>query len=141
MSGKFGNRRTMLFIVLLLFTVVFCFPVKSNAYEVQFSAKPKRCIKPRGEKLCASTIELQWRSNKRDSYCIYVQGESKVLQCWENKKKGEANVEFRSAESVTYLLRLRDEQIVISTVQVSVVYSLKRANKKKSSRRRLWRAF
>lgn len=113
-------------------------PVCANG--IVFKAKPKRCIKAREDKICLSNIELYWQTDVKSHYCIFPEREDEPLECWNNTNTGIVTVSFQSDKSLSFSLWNMSPKLSISTVEIPVVYALKKRHRK-SKRRRLWHAY
>ena len=86
--------------------------------------------------LVFATVELQWRSDAKQSFCLYQEGKKKQLGCWQNNNNVQIKVEFESNKSVKYQLRALNNNKVIAETKVEVSWQ-----HKSTSRKRRWRLF
>ena len=125
----------------LLYSLFTCQPVNSHELkvihpEVAFTALPEQCVTLREGRNCFATVELQWKSSSKHSFCLYQEGKSKQLGCWEDNNNVHIRVEFESNKSIKYQLRTVIDDKVIAETQVEVSWQ-----HKNTSRKRRWRLF
>jgi hypothetical protein len=112
---------------------------EANMLKVEaegFTALPEQCVTLRQGRACFATIELQWQSSSKQSFCLYQEGHNKQLGCWQNNNKVQIKVEFESNKSIKYQLRTISDDKVIAETQVEVSWQ-----HKNTSRKRRWRLF
>ena len=145
MYFKLGNGIAILHTkvaLLLLFSLLVICPVMAdesetfNSGEVTFTALPEQCVTLRQGRACFATVELQWQSLAKESFCLYQEGKKKQLGCWQNNNKVQIKVEFESNKTIKYQLRTVSEYKVIAETQVEVSWQ-----HKNTARKRRWRLF
>lgn len=104
--------------------------------QVDFSAMPEQCVTLRQGRACFATVELQWHSAAKQSFCLYQEGKKKQLGCWQNNNDVQIKIEFESNKSIKYQLRTVTDDKVIAETQVEVSWQ-----HKNTSRKRRWRLF
>jgi Protein of unknown function (DUF3019) len=109
----------------------------ANATEALLQIKPARCIALHEGQLCYQTLKIQWETSNADNYCLYQQGSSSPLVCWDNVAQATEKYEFESSTSQKFvLIRKSDAQVVADfIVTVAWVYD---AN---THRENHWRIF
>lgn len=128
--------------LLLLCSLLVVSPIKAKESEilkiepVGFTALPEQCVTLRQGRACFATVELQWQSSSKQSFCLYQEGEKKQLGCWQNNNSVNIKIEFESNKSIKYQLRTVSDDKVIAETQVEVSWQ----HKNTSSKRR-WRLF
>ncbi len=145
MYSKVGNGIAIVHAKVLLF-LLYCLlvltPVKANEVStleskpVDFTALPEQCVTLRQGRACFATVELQWQSPSKHSFCLYQEGKKKQLGCWQNNNNVQIKVEFESNKTVKYQLRALSDNKVIAETQVEVSWQ-----HKNTSRKRRWRLF
>ena len=129
-------------LLLLFYSLLIINPAKANETKTQFNktvdftALPEQCVTLRQGRACFATVELQWQSTSKYSFCLYQEGEKKQLGCWKNNNKVQIKVEFESNKSIKYQLRSVADDKIIAETQVEVSWQ-----QKKTSRKRRWRLF
>ncbi|ALO33742.1 hypothetical protein CMT41_02695 [Colwellia sp. MT41] len=108
----------------------------ANNAEVTFTALPEQCVTLRQGRDCFATVELQWHSSTKQSFCLYQEGKNKQLGCWQNNNQVLINVEFQSNKTIKYQLRTVSDNKVIAETQVEVSWQ-----HKNTARKRRWRLF
>lgn len=127
---------------LLLYSLFVCEQVNANELTtvnkkaVVFTALPEQCVTLRQGRDCFATVELEWRSPYKQSFCLYQEGDKQQLGCWENNDNVHIKIEFESNKSIKYQLRTVNENKVIAETQVEVSWQ-----HKNTSRKRRWRLF
>ena len=107
-----------------------------NSAEVTFTALPEQCVTLRQGRDCFATVELQWQSSDKQSFCLYQEGKNKQLGCWQNNNKVQIKIEFESNKSINYQLRTVSDNKVIAETKVEVSWQ-----HKNTTRKRRWRLF
>lgn len=125
----------------LLYCLLVCDQVNANELKkikskVAFTALPEQCVTLREGRACFATVELQWKSSSKYSFCLYQEGKNKQLGCWKNNDKVHIEIEFESNKSIKYQLRTMNDNKVIAETQVEVSWQ-----HKKTTRKRRWRLF
>lgn len=129
-------------LLLLLYSLLILTPVKAEEVKtltnkaLNFTALPEQCVTLRQGRACFATVELQWHSTSKHSFCLYQEGKKKQLGCWQNNNNVQIKVEFESNKNVKYQLRTLDDDKVIAETQVEVSWQ-----HKSTSRKRRWRLF
>ena len=134
--------RQVLRVPLLLFSLLLAVQVNANERkpvnnaEVTFTALPEQCVTLRQGRDCFATVELQWQSSAKQSFCLYQEGKNKQLGCWQNNNKVQIKIEFESNKSINYQLRTVSDDKVIAETKVEVSWQ-----HKNTTRKRRWRLF
>ena len=133
--------RLLMPFLLLVFTQVQATEASESKVEVNtgvpsFTVIPEQCVTIRQGRDCFATVQLQWQSVSKHSFCLYQEGTEKQLGCWQDNNNMNVKLEFESNKSVRYQLRnLHDDKVIAETkVEVSWQH-------KKISRKRRWRLF
>ncbi len=104
--------------------------------DVAFTALPEQCVTLRQGRNCFATVELQWQSPSKQSFCLYQEGEEKQLGCWKNSNHVQIKIDFESNKSVKYQLRKEVNNKIVAEAQVEVSWQ-----HKNTARKRRWRLF
>ncbi|OUR78985.1 hypothetical protein A9Q75_12550 [Colwellia psychrerythraea] len=126
----------------LLYCLLVCKQVSANELAVSdnnkvvFTALPEQCVTLRQGRSCFATVELQWKSPSKQSFCLYQEGEKKQLACWKNSNNVQIKIDFESNKSVKYQLRKEVNDKVVAEAQVEVSWQ-----HKNTARKRRWRLF
>ncbi|KGJ94971.1 DUF3019 domain-containing protein [Colwellia psychrerythraea] len=127
----------ILFYNLLVLNPVYANESKAlSSVPLNFTALPEQCVTLRQGRACFATVELQWQSPKKESFCLYQVGKNKQLGCWQNNNNVQIKIEFESNKSIKYQLRSVSDNKVIAETQVEVSWQ-----HKNTSRKRRWRLF
>jgi hypothetical protein len=130
-----------IFLPTLLYCLLVCEQVnatdlKKIKSKVTFTALPEQCVTLREGRACFATVELQWQSPSKHSFCLYQEGKEKQLGCWQNNDKVQIKIEFESNKSIKYQLRAVIDNTVIAETKVEVSWQ-----HKNTTRKRRWRLF
>ena len=131
-------------IAIVLATLFYCLLVGNQVCaneltvtdNVVFTALPEQCVTLRQGRSCFATVELQWQSPSKQSFCLYQEGEEKQLGCWKNNNNVQVKIDFESNKSVKYQLRKEVNNKVVAEAQVEVSWQ-----HKNTARKRRWRLF
>lgn len=109
---------------------------KPSAEVEQFNALPATCITLRQGRKCFTNVTISLKISKIGDYCVYQQGGTKPIRCWQKVHPSNLSFTFESAKKVVYELREQQSQEIIAqtAVEVSWVHQ-------KTSRKRRWRIF
>jgi len=109
---------------------------KTEQQVKKFSALPATCITLRQGRKCFATITISLELTELGDYCIYQQGLSKPMHCWQDTPAPILSFAFESNEKTVYTLKNeKSQQIIAKTaVEVSWVHQT-------ISRKRRWRIF
>ena len=124
----------------LLYCLLGCKQVSATeltvADNVGFTALPEQCVTLRQGRSCFATVELQWQSPSKQSFCLYQEGNDKQLGCWKNSDNVQIKIDFESNKSIKYQLRKEINNKVVAEAQVEVSWQ-----HKNTARKRRWRLF
>ncbi|KGJ88911.1 DUF3019 domain-containing protein [Colwellia psychrerythraea] len=131
-------------IAIVLPTLLYCLLISKQlsaseltvAEDVVFTALPEQCVTLRQGRSCFATVELQWQSPSKQSFCLYQEGDEKQLGCWKNSNNVQIKINFESNKSVKYQLRKTINNKVVAETQVEVSWQ-----HKNTARKRRWRLF
>lgn len=71
----------------------------------QLSAKPNKCIALRKGQACYQTVNFYWRTPAEGDYCLYAEGQSAPLHCWQGAGAPPLRYEFVGQQSQTFVIR------------------------------------
>ncbi len=111
----------------------------ANATEIQASmnVSPEQCVAMRQGQSCYVSVQLSWQVDTPGNYCLYTEGESRALNCWENTAKGEIKKSFDSKVNLEFSLRRQNESSSLASAVVKMAW----VHKKKGQARKSWRIF
>ncbi len=136
--NKYFSLNYIIRISVLLFCLLFSVVGATESYLL--TAKPKRCIKPRGEAACAVILRFSWQSSIMGDYCLHIRTHNQPLKCWLKATRGNLNTQFNSKSDLIYELRPRNSDTVLADVKIPIAYALKQ-QRYPLRKRRLWRVF
>jgi hypothetical protein len=110
--------------------------VEVNRNVTSLTVMPEQCVTIRQGRDCFATVQLQWQSDSKHSFCLYQEGTEKQLGCWQDNNSISVQLEFESNKSVKYQLRNQHNDKVIAETKVEVSWQ-----HRKISRKRRWRLF
>ena len=108
-----------------------------QADTIELTMTPSSCVALNQGQLCYQTISVKWQVPLQAEYCLFQRPSIKPLACWNSSRSGKAELEFESAETVIYDLKLSGSTQAIAETEIEVtwVYS------KRKRRRTSWRLF
>ncbi len=113
-----------------------------SADAVELSVIPDKCISLVKGQTCYQRVQFSWKSMddivEDKVICLWREGDSIALSCWEEEVEGDFKYELEAAETTNfYLVAGRERQPILSraTVKISWVYS------NRASRSSRWRLF
>lgn len=126
----------------LLFVLICHTPPVFSSDSIPLAVVPDRCISLRKGKTCYQDVQFRWKledmSNLDRTICLWREGESVALACWNGKSEGVFRYSLAITKSTGFHLAvgLKPLPVIGSTrVTVNWVY------KNRGSRRARWRLF
>jgi putative salt-induced outer membrane protein YdiY len=122
-----------------LLLMLFAINSVANATDIQASmnVSPEQCVAMRQGQSCYVSVQLSWQVDTPGNYCLYTEGESRALSCWENTAKGEIKKSFDSKVNLEFSLRRQNESSSLASAVVKMAW----VHKKKGQARKSWRIF
>ena len=124
--------------------LLFCCSFLSVAQQVspistEFQATPNKCVALNQGRECFTMVVINWQLPELTNVCVFIQyagSEMTAIECWDEKRAGQVEYEFQSAQDATlFLTRQPSNQTLASTtIHVSWLYQA-------TSRKRRWRLF
>ena len=99
-------------------------------------AVPSKCVALNQGRTCYADVKVTVNAPETGSYCLRESVAKKILQCWAQVNQFQYELDFSSAESVSYELiskRTRDT-LAVTTIEVNWVHKVK-------TKKRRWRLF
>lgn len=123
----------------VLFTALCWLASQTAIAEIPvLTAKPGLCIVQQSDvEKCVMAIELEWKAELSDSYCLYNSLNPEPLHCWENVQLGLHHSELSSREDVDYWLQRPPSSGQLARITVRIV-SLAQRNPERRRRRHVW---
>jgi hypothetical protein len=122
-----------------IMVTIFCTVNPAQAAEPQttLDLSPKRCVALRQGQTCYQEVVFEWRNMPVANYCMVEITTGGLLQCWQNANSGRLVIDFQSAQSLDYALRLQNTDENLALAQVTVAWVFKSSKRPKSS----WKLF
>lgn len=128
---------------IMLSVVLSCITVLAYSSDsVKLSVVPNRCISLLKGKTCYQAVQFRWKLQDAASVinpiCLWREGQSVALNCWEGQSEGFFRYSLEAAETTSFhLVTGKRKQPIIGSTSVTVnwVYN------NRSSRRGRWRLF
>ncbi|MBN7819419.1 DUF3019 domain-containing protein [Bowmanella yangjiangensis] len=95
---------------------------------------PDTCVAINKGRTCYTHVSVVWQLPYQGDYCLFLEGSTDPLACWQNRRQGEWQFEFSSSTSTTLLLKQGNDTLLRREIQVNWVYESQR-------RKRNWRLF
>jgi hypothetical protein len=105
--------------------------------DMGFTVQPDKCIALHQGQVCYQDLEFNWQTPMGAEYCLYEVPKPEAVVCWTGDQQRSHNLEFASATSTLFQIRMMGSDVVISEVTVEVAW-VYRASRKSFSR---WRLF
>lgn len=107
----------------------------------ELTFQPDRCVALNEGQVCYQTLSVNWQSDTLGDYCLFEEGVSQALMCWQDAQAGRASLEFAAEANRTYQLRLQvmpDQTLqLMAEHEVIVTWVYSKTKKRKNS----WRLF
>ena len=129
-----------------ILSVVFsCSPQTAfSADSAQLSVVPDRCISLLQGQTCYLGVRFRWKlqdidtTNANNTICLWREGESVAMTCWEGEFEGVFRYSLEAAETTSFhLVSGNGQQPIIGSTKVTISWVY---NKRKSKSSR-WRLF
>lgn len=100
---------------------------------------PGVCVLQDEQQRCETQVAFLWEVPEKDNYCLWEEGQSQPLRCWQQSWSGTWQVQLTATDSKTYILRT-EKQLEISRTTIRVIGALEQRIR---ARRRsgFWRVF
>ena len=139
LTQKFVNKSIFLFqlmLVLFSFTLI---PTQVQAAKtpIAFELSPSQCVAVRQGNTCYADVNIQWKSETNQNYCLYKAGDKTPIKCWNNVSQGQWVKEVQTKVDLEFLLKRKDSNQVIARTTLEVAWVYKKSLKRTSS----WRMF
>lgn len=121
----------------LLPIMVWLLPMSTYADENNLSIKPTRCIALHEGQVCYQTLNIQWKADVADTYCLYRQDSKELLMCWENIASGKGRYEFESNTTQKFILMRKQDAKPMAAFSVEVAWVYDASSRRESH----WRIF
>lgn len=109
----------------------------AHADENQLHIKPTRCIALHEGQVCYQTLNISWKAEIADTYCLYQQDNKTPLVCWDNLASGKWSYEFEGATTQKFMLLRKQDAKQIAEVSIEVAWVYDASSKRESH----WRIF
>ena len=108
------------------------------ANEYTLKVKPRLCIVSEEQPACDAPLEAVWAAPASGNYCLYQQGQTQPLQCWNGASAGRyaANTTIRAP----LLLQLTNtsDGSTVARAEVEVLSEDNSDRRRKRRRRHVW---
>lgn len=136
-----GRLIRLIIIIMLGFTTNAYAESKEKTTGTQskqfLTVNPERCVALRQGQICYQRVVFKWQTKDINDYCLFPDGQTTPLQCWNKVSSGRFNMDFQAAESRRYILRQKNQTVDIASAELIVAWVY--GNKKR--RRASWRLF
>ena len=137
-----SNPLKMLFSTALLAGIL-CTPIAIGAQEnagpeLILRVKPSLCLRYSSGEECKLTVEVVWRDESPNDYCLHSVQDEQPVQCWENLASATLEEERAMQEDLVYWLSYPGEeaQLVVATIEMATVVDDDKRNR--TRRRHVW---
>jgi hypothetical protein len=141
MCSDYLKGSSVAYRILIAFITILLAPlapeVRAANAEAGFTVQPDKCIALHQGQVCYQDLEFNWQTPTGSEYCLYEMPKPEAVICWTGDQQRSHNLEFASATSTLYQIRVMGSDVLISEVTVEVAW-VYRANRKSFSR---WRLF
>lgn len=114
---------------------------KDTKSKTILKIQPDRCGYSAPNKQCEALLKLRWITKKFGNYCLFEQRIGKLdsikkVKCWQKRSKARLDIQFKSADSIYYILK--SGEMTLAKIKVTVAKITRRLKKR---RRRPWHLF
>ena len=113
-------------------------PTKMQAEAISASLllTPARCVALHQGQICYQRVQISWSSSALGNYCVYQQGQTEPLHCWQQQSEATLEIEFAADRSGVMQLKDDDQHVIAEAIlEVAWVY------KANTRRKTHWRLF
>lgn len=116
----------------------FLFVMQSHAAEnVQLTIKPTRCIALHEGQVCYQKININWKADVADHYCLHEQDNKIPLICWDGVDNARWSYEFEGKTTQTFVLLRKADGKMVADVSIEVAWVYDARSRRESH----WRIF
>jgi hypothetical protein len=76
----------------------------SQSREVELVLTPRLCVLSASEQECGGTVTLRWQSPVTLSACLFQEGQTEPLKCWQQAALGEHVISPRASSTARFFL-------------------------------------
>jgi hypothetical protein len=105
--------------------------------SAQLQLKPNRCVALHQGQVCYQTVQIFWNTQHSGNYCLYRQGDTAPVYCWQSAASGQHQYEFASDGSVQLQLINTQTKTLVATATLDVAWVYKANTRRKTH----WRLF
>ncbi len=144
-SAMYSNPSKSWTLHIMIWVAISCHAAPAfSENSVQFSVVPDRCISLLRGQTCYQGVRFRWNfqnteaANANKTICLWREGDSVALTCWEGELEGVFRYSLESAETTNFhLVSGSGQQPILSSTKVTIswVYN------KRGSRSSRWRLF
>jgi len=91
----------------------------SEAITMQLN--PTVCALSVSDKLCKTTVHVQWRATQDESLCMIIVKRPDIKQCWEHYTEGTYNLDLTFDQDVIFQLRDLELQNTLASATLRVI--------------------
>ena len=94
--------------------------------DIQLQLQPKLCVISPKETQCNEPLLVQWQSLTQQRYdvCLYQQGETQALKCWQEVSLGTAELNYVIRQSQQFALKDRSQQLLATQTYEVIVEAI-----------------
>ena len=127
---KWLHRLMCLYVLLITFHV--------HAVEnAQLNIKPTRCIALHEGQVCYQKINISWKTDSADHYCLHLQDNKVPLTCWDNLSSAKWSYEFEGNTTQKFMLIRKQDSKQVAEVSIEVAWVYDSSSRRESH----WRIF
>lgn len=109
----------------------------ASAQTAQLQLKPNRCVALHQGQVCYQTVQIFLNAHHPGNYCLYRQGDTMPVYCWQSVASGQHQYEFASDGAVQLQLINMQTKTLIATATLDVAWVYKANTRRKTH----WRLF
>lgn len=96
----------------IIYGLQFSAYASSQNSAVSFTLSPRLCVLGEDERECSGTVTLQWRTSNVLSACLFQDGNTRPLQCWNQQTLGHYTLIPHADKSMRFYLANPDGTVL-----------------------------
>lgn len=107
------------------------------AENAQLNVRPTRCISLHEGQVCYQKVNITWKTELADDYCLHLHDSKTPLMCWSNLASAKWSYEFEGSSTQKIVLLRKQDAKLMAEVSIEVAWVYNASSRRESH----WRIF
>ncbi len=127
----------LLFFLSLSFAALKLVRAEQPGDSAEITIKPGQCVALNQGQVCYQNTVISWQTETSGRYCVYWELSEAPLKCWDQRRAGTLDYDFKSAQSAIFSLRNMGDGKKVAQIQLTVAWVYKSRKRQRLN----WRLF